>query len=116
MVMVRTVSLGRDGRAGRAFERLGEGGSGRDQRLAADPRKVDSGFELRSHRAFGELGQELFGLADRELADLFLVRLAPVPVDAWDFGQDHEPVRAETLREEGRGAVFVDHSVDAPEV
>ena len=73
-------------------------------------------LDLRPHRAGRELREERLGVVGGELAQLLLLVRAEAGVDRRHLGQDHEPVGAELAREEGGGAVLVDHRVDAREV
>ena len=73
-------------------------------------------LDLRPHRAGRQLREQRLGLVRRELAQLLLPVRAEAGEHRGHLGQDHEPVGAERAREEGGGAVLVDHRVDAREV
>src|SRR3954451_22020576 len=59
--------------------------------------------------------QKRFGVGRRQGAGFFLIARAEVPIHGGNLGEDDEPPRVELTREQRRGAVLVDDSIDARE-
>ena len=63
----------------------------------------------------GTAAEQLARFLVPELVDCLLVGAAEAPVDGRHLGEDEQPPGAEGAREQRRGAVLVDHRIDAGE-
>src|SRR6185295_6286125 len=81
-------------------------------------REGDERLDLRPHAAGAEvaLGRVSLGLGDGDAVEPLLVGLAEADRDARHAGRDHQQVGAHLDREQGGGAVLVDHRLDAAQI